>query len=241
MLELIQDNCLRAIHRLGQYKCIFADPPDNIGLNYGAYNDSRLELEYLDFLERCLEAFSQHSGLIWISFNACWTFGMGEIFQKFLRQNKSWLAKPCVQTFTFGQYNSRDFANNHRPLWRLMHKTATTHPQHILEESWRLRHGDKRAKPGGRVPGDVFDFPRVTGNSQQRRNWHPTQLNEGLVERCILASTLPGEWVLDPFAGTGTTLRVCKKLERGCTTIEIDADYCRRIAAEHGLPIKVTP
>ena len=45
-----------------------------------------------------------------------------------------------------------------------------------------------------------------------RHTWHPTQLNEGLVERCIKFTTPPGEPVLDPFGGTGTTLRVCKTL-----------------------------
>ena len=81
----------------------------------------------------------------------------------------------------------------------------------------------------------MFDFTRVTGNSKQRRPWHPTQLNEGLVERCLLLTTPPGGAVLDPFGGTGTTLRACKRLDMPCTLIEIDRDYCKRIAAENGL------
>jgi DNA modification methylase len=104
--------------------------------------------------------------------------------------------------------------------------------------SWRQENGDKRADPRGRVPGDVFDFTRVTGNSKQRRAWHPTQLNEGLVDRCIKLTTPPGDPVLDPFAGTGTTLRVCKALGNPCTLIELDPGYCKRIAAENGLETK---
>ena len=53
--------------------------------------------------------------------------------------------------------------NNHRPLWRLMHKnTAVLYPDQIRVPSWRQENGDKRADPRGRVPGDVFDFTRVT-------------------------------------------------------------------------------
>ncbi len=85
------------------------------------------------------------------------------------------------------------------------------------------------------IPDDHFDFTRVTGNSKQRRSWHPTQLHEGLVERCILLSTKPGDWVVDPFAGTGTTLRVCRKIGRQCTLIEIDPMYCENIAGEHNM------
>jgi DNA modification methylase len=81
----------------------------------------------------------------------------------------------------------------------------------------------------------VFDFPRVVGNSQQRRPWHPTQLNEELVEPCIRLTTAPGEPVLDPFAGTGTALRVCKRTGNPCTLIEFDPGYCRKIADEHDL------
>ena len=51
------------------------------------------------------------------------------------------------------------------------------------------------------MPGDVFDFPRMTGNSKQLRPWHKTQLHEDLVERCILLSTQPGDHVVDPFGG----------------------------------------
>lgn len=85
------------------------------------------------------------------------------------------------------------------------------------------------------IPDDHFDFTRVTGNSKQRRTWHPTQLSEGLVERCVLLSTAPGDWVIDPFAGTGTTLRVCRKIGRQCTLIELDPLYCEKIAEEHGM------
>jgi site-specific DNA-methyltransferase (adenine-specific) len=104
--------------------------------------------------------------------------------------------------------------------------------------SWRQKNGDKRADPRGRVPGDVFSFARVTGNSKQRRSWHPTQLNEGLVERCLKLTTPEGGTVLDPFAGTGTTLRVCDRLGMNCTLIEIDPKYCKLIAKEHNLKVK---
>ena len=144
-------------------------------------------------------------------------------------------AKPCVQTFTFGQHNHHDLGNNHRPLLRLRWREAPLFPDAIRVPSWRQENGDKRADPRGRVPGDVMDFPRVTGNSKQRRTWHPTQLNEGLVERCVKLTTPPGGTVLDPFGGTGTTLRVCKRINLSCTLIEMDREYCRQIAVENHL------
>jgi hypothetical protein len=77
---------------------------------------------------------------------------------------------------------------------------------------------------------DVFNFPRVTGNSKQRRAWFPTQLHEGLVERCVLMSSLAGERVCDCMSGSSTTAIVCKRLGRPCDSIEIDPVTCERIA-----------
>ena len=85
--------------------------------------------------------------------------------------------------------------------------------------------------------GDVFEFPRVTGNSKQRRKWHDNQLNEALVAKCVKLCTAPGGRVLDPFGGTGTTGRVCTANGRHCTMIEIDSMYCQKISEETGMEI----
>lgn len=221
-----------------QYDCIFADPPDGIGLGYNEFNDKTPDREYRDFLHDCLREFVRHSPIVWFSFNAKWTAAFGYIADQFLQttRGKDWEMKPCVQTFTFGQHRNTDLGNNHRPLWRFKHRDALLYPHHVKVPSWRQLNGDPRAKEGGRVPGDVFDFPRVTGNSKQRRRWHPTQLNEGLVDRAISLSTCVGDKVLDPFAGTGTTLRVCKQIGRACTVIDMDTKYCRKIAEENSVP-----
>ncbi len=55
---------------------------------------------------------------------------------------------------------------------------------------------------------------------------HPTQKSEKLIAKLILASTNPGDWVFDPFLGSGTTSTVAKKLGRHYLGIEIDEEYC---------------
>jgi len=234
--QLINADCLDYLAGSNQqWTTVVADPPDNIGLKYNGYRDRLPEDEYVKLLHDWLHAFVYHSQTVWFSFNARWTFHVGGIVADMLACIRGLEAKPCVQTFTFGQHSHTDLGNNHRPLWRLRWHDAPLYPDAIRVPSWRQENGDKRADPRGRVPGDVFDFPRVTGNSKQRRPWHPTQLNEGLVERCIKLTTREGDTVLDPFAGTGTTLRVCKRLGIHCTLIEIDAAYCAKITEEHGL------
>lgn len=55
---------------------------------------------------------------------------------------------------------------------------------------------------------------------------HPTQKSEKLFARLILASSNPGDLVLDPFLGSGTTSVVAKKLRRNYIGIEVDEEYC---------------
>ena len=55
---------------------------------------------------------------------------------------------------------------------------------------------------------------------------HPTQKPEKLIAKLTLASSNPGDVILDPFAGSGTTSVVAKKLGRKFVGIEIDELYC---------------
>ncbi len=234
--QLYNGDCLDVLESLESVDTLFADPPDNIGLGYDSYRDKLNEGDYVTLLRRWLQAFVLKARTVWFSYNSKWTFDVGRIVTEIVGLRAGDVeAKPCVQTFTFGQHNHHDLGNNHRPLLRVRWHNAPLYPDAIRVPSWRQENGDKRADPRGRVPGDVFDFTRVTGNSKQRRTWHPTQLNEGLVERCVKLTTPIGGKVVDAFGGTGTTLRVCKRLELPCTLIELDPEYCRKIAAENGL------
>ena len=239
--RLYYGDCLEILPDLPKVACIFADPPDNLGLKYDGYDDNKANDEYLLWLRKCLDLFVQKADIVWLSFNAKYFTWVSEMTNTLLCDYDfvNLEAKMCVQTYTFGQHNQHDLGNNYRPLLRLKRKSALLYPDQIRVKSQRQLSGDKRADPRGRVPGDVFDIPRVTGNSKQRRKWCPTQLNEKLVERCIKLTTLPGQRVIDPFGGTGTTLRVCKAANRPCTLIEYSLPYCREIGKEHALDVQM--
>ena len=213
---------------------VMADPPDNLGLKYNSYKDRMSNSDYINWMGDWLIAAMNIAPIVWVSFNSRWTIPMGAVIQDILggAGGEAWEVKACIQEFTFGQYRDTDLADNHRPLWRLRRKGTPIYPDHIRVPSWRTLNGDKRAAKRGRVPGNVFSFPRIVGNSKQRKSWHPTQLHEGLVERCILLSTLPGQRVLDPFGGTGTTGRVCQRINREATLLEIDPTYCKKMRSD---------
>ena len=86
-------------------------------------------------------------------------------------------------------------------------------------------------------------FPRITCGPE-RREWIPTQHPEALLERIVKmsiksqtnhGSTYDGEKprVLELFSGSGTMIRVAKKLNINLDTVELNSDYVARIRAEH--------
>ncbi len=271
--ELCQGDCLQWLPQFSDehISCIFADPPDNIGLGYSEYKDKLPDEEYIVLMDNWLRLFCDKADTVWFSFNSRWLLDLAPT-AKALR-DAGLEFKPCVQTFSFYQHNKNDLGNAHRPLWRFRKAGTGLYPEQAKIQSWRQKHGDSRAAKGGKVPGDAldftqyqgkerrdwheraievggfvvdplipddhFDFTRVVGNSKQRRPYIPTQLNEGLIKRCVQLSTKSNDWVIDPFGGSGTTLRVCRELgDRNCTLIEIDEDYCNYIADEHKLPVR---
>jgi modification methylase len=78
-------------------------------------------------------------------------------------------------------------------------------------------------------------IPLCTGEERLKgadgRKVHPTQKPEALLARVIMASTNPGDVVLDPFFGTGTTGAVAKRLGRRFIGVERDATYAKAARA----------
>lgn len=75
-------------------------------------------------------------------------------------------------------------------------------------------------------PSNLWTDLTVPFWSMAENTDHPTQKPEKLLAKIILASSNPGDMVLDPFAGSGTTMVVAKKLGRNFVGIEIDPVYC---------------
>ena len=75
-------------------------------------------------------------------------------------------------------------------------------------------------------PSNLWTDITVPFWSMRENTDHPTQKPEKLLAKIILASTNPGDLILDPFAGSGTTAVVAKKLGRDFVAIESDEEYC---------------
>ena len=75
-------------------------------------------------------------------------------------------------------------------------------------------------------PSNIWTDITIPFWSMPENTDHPTQKPEKLLAKIILASTIAGDLILDPFAGSGTTAVAAKKLGRNFVAIEADEDYC---------------
>jgi site-specific DNA-methyltransferase (adenine-specific)/adenine-specific DNA-methyltransferase len=94
------------------------------------------------------------------------------------------------------------------------------------------QYGKTKFNDKGKNPGDVWgDIKQLTYNSKElvsRAALNTIQKPEKLIQRLILASSNPGDLVLDPFAGVGTCPVVCKKLHRRFIAFEINDNFVKK-------------
>ena len=72
---------------------------------------------------------------------------------------------------------------------------------------------------------DVQEFTAPQSNHKNDQAVHPTQKPVALFKRLVELGCSPGELVVDPFCGSGTTVLACKQLNRRCTTCDTDKEY----------------
>lgn len=77
------------------------------------------------------------------------------------------------------------------------------------------------SESGGTSIGDLWTDISVIGRTDAERLGYPTQKPEALLERIIAAGSNPGDWILDPFCGCGTTIAAAQKLDRRWIGIDV--------------------
>ncbi len=211
---------------------VFADPPFNWARDYDrhetgdAWDDAALSRdEYLAFTYQWLDLCAQSlkpTGSMWVNIPDDSAAEIVVHLKKTMHM-VNW----CVWHYRFGQNTTGKFINSkvHALYFSKDPIQRTWNPEPILEESDRRAiYGDPRTEskrdgmpPGMRVPMDVWYgqyWGRIQGNNKERRAKHDNQLPELYLHRVIACSSNPGDTVLDPFLGSGTTGVVAHAMNR---------------------------
>ena len=201
---------------------IVADPPYNLGKDYGKTKDNLDKKEYIEFSKKWLNECNRilkPDGSIYIFMGVRFISYIYQILEDQLGLDfQNWI----VWHYTQGLGKKKGFSSRHDDI--LVFSKGKNPTFNLDDIRIPQKYYRKINNMRGANPGNVWEFSHVHYCNENRQS-HPTQKPEGLIERIVLASSNKNDLVLDPFSGSGTTLRVCQQLSRNCIGIEINQEY----------------
>jgi DNA modification methylase len=227
MSDVIKIICGDAVEKLQEIKSksidlIIADPPYNLGKDYGNGSDSKNFEEYIHFTQRWTKEATRilkQTGTIYVFMGFRFISYLYQILDK---ENSLNFVNWICWHYTQGIGKTKGFSPRHDDI--LMFTKSKNYTYNLNSIRVPQKYYRSRNNMRGANPGDVWQFSHIH-YCQDNRQDHPTQKPEGLIERIVLASSNEGDLILDPFSGSGTTLRVCQQLNRKCIGIELSEDY----------------
>ncbi len=234
LMKQIPDNSIRLI---------VTSPPYNIGKKY----EKRIKLDkYLeqqrDVIDECYRILDEHGSI-------CWQVGnyvengaiipLDTVLYPIFSNLGLRLRNRIIWGFEHGLHCANRFSGRYETIiWftksddYVFNLDPVRVPQKYPGKKYFKgpRAGQYSCNPMGKNPGDLWQIPNVKSNHVEK-TVHPCQFPVELVERLVLSMTNEGDWVLDPFLGTGTSIIAAIKHGRKGAGAEIVEEY-RQIAGE---------
>lgn len=251
--EIKKGDCLNVLKKIEDEKfdLIITSPPYNIGKSY----ETKTSIE--KYLETQEEIINELVRTLSKKGNLCWQVGnyvdKGEVFPldifyyQIFKKHGLKLRNRIIWHFGHGLHASNRFSGRYETiLWFSKTDDYIFNLDNVRVPSKYpgKRHfkGPKKGQPSGnplgKNPSDIWeivqrdwetamwDIPNVKSNHPEKTE-HPCQFPIELVERCVLALTDENSWVLDPFAGVGSSVIAAIKHNRNAIGIERDENYCK--------------
>ena len=235
---IIQGECVEALRKLpsGSVDLVFADPPYNLQLGGELLRPDNSKVDAVDddwdrfasfehydaftraWLAECRRVLKD-DGAIWVIGSYHNIFRVGAALQDL----GFWLLNDIVwrKSNPMPNFKGTRFANAHETLiWAAKSRGARRYTFNY--DALKTANDDIQMRSD-------WTLPLCTGEERLKDETgakaHPTQKPEALLHRVILASTKPGDVILDPFFGTGTTGAAARRLGRRYIGIEREAQY----------------
>ncbi len=234
--QIIPGDCLDLLSTLPEHSVdlIFADPPYNLQLQQELWRPNRTKVDAVNDDWDKFDDFAHYDTFTRAWLSAChrvlkpegtlWVIGTYHNIHRvgaILLDLGYWILNEIVWLKANPMPNFRGvrFTNAHETLiWAKPTEKAR----------YTFNYQEMKALNGGKQMRSDWLIPLCSGNERIKINGakaHPTQKPEALLERVIRAASNPGDVVLDPFFGTGTSGAVAKRLGRHWIGIEREAAY----------------
>ena len=247
---LVAGDCLEILPRIrdGVVDCVFADPPFNLNKEYGeSTNDARSADEYVawcrSWIDECVRVLAP-GGALFLYNLPKWNVLLGAHLDALGMEFRHWIAVSMSASLPI---RGRLHPSHYSLLYTTKGKPRTFH--RIRTPIEVCRHCDGEIKdygghraamnPDGVTLKDVWtDIPPVRHRKFKSTGRKANALSTKLLDRVVEMSTDPGDLVLDPFGGSGTTYAVCEAKGRRWIGIEIDAaaDIANRLRGNEVVP-----
>ncbi|MET0169145.1 MAG: site-specific DNA-methyltransferase [Aliihoeflea sp.] len=235
---ILKGDCVAALNKLPDHSVdvIFADPPYNLQLDGDLHRPDQSKVDAVDDEWDQFESFQAYdaftrawllaarrvlkpNGTIWVIGSYHNIFRVGAIMQDL----GFWILNDVVwrKTNPMPNFRGRRFQNAHETMiW------ASRDPK---AKGYTFNYDAMKAANDDVQMRSDWLFPICTGHERLKdengNKVHPTQKPEALLARIMLSSSKPGDVILDPFFGSGTTGAVAKRLGRHFVGIERDQTY----------------
>ena len=218
--KLYNGDCFKVLPKINSNSIdlIIADPPYNLGVadwdtieNY--------EKWCVPWLDECVRILKEGGSF--------YVFGVTpQIFEIYnLLKNKLTYKNEIIWYFSTGYPSKTKYRTEHEnALFFTKGETELNHDEVRI----KFETEDKRHNPKGKSVGTVIREKRIMPNYGNYMG-HPTQKPENIIKTFIKASSKKGDVVLDPFLGSGTTMKCAQDLGRSCIGIELSSKYVEMI------------
>lgn len=238
-------------------RLVVTSPPYNLGKEY----ERRLKLQtYLDqqarVIRECVRILATDGSI-------CWQVGnyvekgqivpLDTVLYPIFSELGLRLRNRVIWHFEHGLHCSKRFSGRYETImWFTRTDKYVFHldPVRVPQKYPGKKHfkgpkaGQYSCNPLGKNPGDVWAIPNVKSNHVEKTE-HPCQFPVELIERLVLSMTDSGDWVFDPFLGTGTSIIAAIRHGRKAAGAETVAGYVglakKRIIAEQLGMLKTRP
>lgn len=238
--RIIEGECVDILDRLPEKSVdlIFADPPYNLQLGGDLTRPDQSRVDGVTDAWDQFESFDEYdlfthtwltacrrvlkdTGAIWVIGSYHNIFRVGSILQDV----GYWIQNDVIwrKTNPMPNFRGTRFQNAHETLiWAT--KSAEQKKYTFNYNALKTANDDLQMRSDWTIP--ICSGPERLKDGNGRKA-HPTQKPEALIHRVLLSTTNPGDIVLDPFSGSGTTAAVAKQLGRQFIGIEQEAGYAR--------------